>query len=483
MIQNRRSLLIATGFTAAALALPARAQTGGEPQATNPLANGRPGPDARRFTSPAVEAAIAAVRAHLGDEGARGRLGLMFGNCFPNTLDTTVEFAEVDGRPDTFVITGDIPAMWLRDSSAQVQPYVPLATEDPALQRLLAGVIHRQNACILIDPYANAFNKGPTGSPFASDETEMKPDVWERKWELDSLCYPVRLAHAYWKATGDTSPFDADWRRAARLSLDTMKVQQRKDGPGPYSNKRVTSWSPDMVPGQGFGNPIRPVGLITSLFRPSDDASLYLFLVPSNMFAVVSLRQMAEMHETIVGDAGFAAECRALADEVDAALVSHARVRHPTRGWVWAYEVDGYGNALFMDDANAPNLLSTPYFGYGSTDDETYRTTRALILSDDNPWFHAGSEAEGLGSPHTPGRRVWPIAIAMRALTSTDDDEILTCLRQLVSTDANTGFMHEAFDVDDPATFSRPWFAWANTLFGELVLGLYRERPELLLRV
>ena len=482
MIQNRRSLLIATGLSAAALALPVRAQTVEAPP-TNPLANGRPDPDARRFTSPAVEATISAVQGHLGTEGLRGRLGLMFGNCFPNTLDTTVEPGEIDGRPDTFVITGDIPAMWLRDSSAQVQPYVPLAFEDPALQRLLAGVIHRQTACILIDPYANAFNKGPSGSPFQSDETEMKLEVWERKWELDSLCYPVRLAHTYWKATGDVSPFDADWRRAARLSLDTMKVQQRKDGPGPYSNKRVTSWSPDMVPGQGFGNPIRPVGLIASLFRPSDDASLYLFLVPSNMFAVVSLRQMAEMHEAIAGDAAFAVECRALADEVDAALRAHARVRHPTRGWVWAYEVDGYGNALFMDDANAPNLLSTPYFGYGGADDETYRTTRALILSGDNPWFHAGVAAEGLGSPHTPGRRVWPIAIAMRALTSNDDEEMLTALRQLVSTDAGTGFMHEAFDVDDPATFSRPWFAWANTLFGELVLGLYRDRPDLLLRV
>ncbi|WP_240623334.1 glycoside hydrolase family 125 protein [Brevundimonas lutea] len=473
---NRRVLLGATAGLAAVGVAAAQ-------NPAHPLTAGRLIPTARRFHSAAVERAIAEVQAHLGVDGTRGRLGALFANCFPNTLDTTVEVGEIDGKPDTFVVTGDIPAMWLRDSSAQVHPYIPLATDDPGLARLLAGVINRQTSQILLDPYANAFNRGPTGSPHQTDETEMRPELWERKWELDSLCYPIRLAHDYWRATGDTVPFDDAWRRAGRLSVETMKVQQRKDGPGPYSNKRETSWSPDMVPGQGWGNPIRPTGLIASLFRPSDDAAMFLFLVPSNMFAVVSLRQLATMHEALFNDAAFAAECRALADEVDAALMAHARVRHPARGWVWAYEVDGYGNALFMDDANAPSLISAPYFGYGAADEPTYAATRGLILSDDNPYFHKGVSAEGVGSPHTPGRRVWPIAITMRALTSRDDEEILTALRMLVATDAGTGFMHEAFDVDDPMQFSRPWFAWANTLFGELVLTLYRTRPDLLLRV
>lgn len=482
---GRRQLLIGAGL-ASATAATARAQEpalSGEPQATNPLAHGRPGPGSRRFRSEAVDRAAADVQRHLGAEGARGKLGRMFANCLPNTLDTTVELGEVDGRPDTFVITGDIPAMWLRDSSAQVWPYVALAKEDAPLRHLLAGVIRRQTASILLDPYANAFNKGLTGSPFASDETEMRPGVWERKWELDSLCYPIRLAHGYWRETGDASPFDDDWRRAGRLSVETMRVQQRKDGPGPYSNKRKTSWSPDMVPGQGFGNPVRPVGLICSLFRPSDDAATFLFLVPSNMFAVVSLRQLAEMHERLFGDVAFAGECRALADEVEAALKAHALIEHPTAGRVWAYEVDGFGSRVMMDDANAPNLISAPYFGYCPEDDADYLRTRALILSAGNPWFHSGKAGEGIGSPHTPGRRVWPIAIAMRALTSTDDGEIMTALRTLIATDAETGFMHEAFDVDDASTFTRPWFAWANSLFGELVLTLYRTRPELLRRV
>lgn len=478
---DRRSLLI--GAAAASAAPTVRAQAAGEPQPTNPLANGRPGPAARHFRSRAVDQTIEQVQRHLGRAGARGRLAELFGNCFPNTLDTTVEQGTLDGGPDTFVITGDIPAMWLRDSSAQVWPYVALAAEDPELKTLLAGVIRRQARQILLDPYANAFNKGPTGSPFATDETVMRPEIWERKYELDSLCYPVRLAYGYWKATGDVSPFDAAWRQASRLSVETMKVQQRFDGPGPYSHKRVTSWSPDMAPGQGFGHPVKPVGLIASMYRPSDDAAIFLFLVPSNMFAVVSLWQLAEMHEALFGDGAFAVECRALAAQVEAALEAFGLVENPTAGRVWAYEVDGYGGQVFMDDANAPNLISAPYFGYRTVDDEAYQRTRSLIFSDGNPWFHKGRAAEGVGSPHTPGRRIWPIALTMRALTSRDDEEILTALRTLVATDAGTGFMHEAFDADDPATFSRPWFAWANTLFGELVLKLYRERPELLLRV
>lgn len=478
---DRRRLLLAAAAVSAAPA--ATAQTAGEQQPQNPLANGRPGPNARNFTSPAVDSVIARVRDHLGEAGARGKLAGLFENCFPNTLDTTVEWEMADNLPDTFVITGDIPAMWLRDSSAQVWPYVSLAPDDANLQSLLAGVIRRQARQILLDPYANAFNKAATGSPFATDETEMRPEVWERKWELDSLCYPIRLAHGFWKATGDVSPFDDAWRQAGRLSVETMRVQQRKEGPGPYSNKRATSWSPDMVPGQGFGNPVKPTGMICSLFRPSDDAGIFLFLVPSNMFAVVSLRQLAEMHETLFRDAAFAAECRALADEVDAGLKAHALVEHPVAGRVWAYEVDGYGGRVFMDDANAPNLISAPYFGYCATDDADYRRTRGLIYSGGNPWFHSGTAASGVGSPHTPGRRIWPIALVMRALTSRDDAEILEALRALITTDADTGFMHEAFDVDDPAKFSRPWFAWANSLFGELVLKLHRERPELLLQV
>ena len=442
-----------------------------------------PGRPARRaFTSPAIERAIDRVQRLLGSAGPAGKLGAIFANCFPNTLDTTVEYDE--SGPDTFVITGDIPAMWLRDSSAQLWPYLRFVHEDKRLGRLIAGAIRRQTRCILIDPYANAFNKDAVPSrDWANDETEMRPGVHERKWELDSPCAAIRLAHGYWRATGDASPFDADWRRASRLIVATMRAQQRKEGRGPYHFQRRGDWNPDSVPVGGWGNPVRPIGLIVSIFRPSDDATIFPFLVPSNMLAVVSLRRLAEMHERLFGDAAFAADCRRLANEVEAALRAEALVRHPRRGLVWAYEVDGYGNALFMDDANAPNLLSLPYFGCCAPGDPAYRSTRALVLSGDNPWFQRGRAGEGLGSPHTPEGRIWPIGIAMRALTSLDDAEILHCLRMLVATDAGTGFMHEAFDKDDPTKFTRPWFAWANSLFGELVLKLVDERPSLLRRL
>ncbi|MFQ5690406.1 MAG: glycoside hydrolase family 125 protein [Gemmatimonadota bacterium] len=437
----------------------------------------------RRFVSPAVEERITRVKAEVGDE----ELAWLFENCFPNTLDTTVEHGTVEGRPDTFVITGDIEAMWLRDSSAQVWPYLPLAVADPALRRLLAGVIHRQTRCILIDPYANAFNRGPTGSRWAKDLTNMKPELHERKWEVDSLCYPIRLAHGYWKATGDASPFDHEWTQAMASVLRTFREQQRVDGPGPYRFQRVTARASDTVAGGGYGNPIRPVGLIVSIFRPSDDATIFPFLVPSNHFAVVSLRQLAEMLRALAereGEGGtrhrLAAECVALADEVAAALERHAIVEHPDLGHVFAYEVDGFGNRLHMDDANVPSLLALPYLGCCRFQDPLYLNTRAFALGESNPYFFRGRVAEGVGSPHTGADRVWPLALIMRAMTSDSDEEIGRCLAWLKASHAGTGFMHESFHKDDPARFTRGWFAWANTLFGELVLKLHAERPHLL---
>jgi meiotically up-regulated gene 157 (Mug157) protein len=310
----------------------------------------------------------------------------------------------------------------------------------------------------------------------------MRPELHERKWEIDSLCYTVRLAHGYWKTTGDTSVLDADWRDAARLIVRTFKDQQRKDGPGPYKFQRMTAVSYDTVPLGGYGNPTRKVGLIHSMFRPSDDACLYPFLVPSNLFAVISLRQLAEIFDEEIGDPDFADECGALADGVEEAVREHAVAEHPAHGRVYAYEVDGFGNALFIDDANVPSLLALPYLGAARSSDTVYQATRRLVLSDDNPYFFSGSAAEGIGGPHVGLDMVWPLGITMRALTSTDADEIRHCLHMLKKTHAGTGFMHESFHKDDPCRFTRSWFAWANTLFGELIVTLHDERPELLAR-
>ncbi len=471
---TRRNALRTTALAALAVSL-GRARASAQPAGPGQVPR-RPAPADRRFTSPAVEATIVEVKRELADP----ELAWLFENCFPNTLDTTVRFVERAGRPDTFVITGDIPAMWLRDSSAQVWPYLPLAKQDPALQKLLAGVVRRQARCILIDPYANAFNDGPTGGEWANDRTAMKPELHERKWEIDSLCYPVRLAYGYWTATGDASVFDPEWRESARAIVRTLREQQRRNGDGPYRFERVTARAIDTLPLDGRGNPTRKVGLVHSGFRPSDDACIFPYLVPSNHFAVVSLRQLAEISGAATRDAALAAECRALADEVAGALKQHALVEHPRHKKLWAYEVDGFGNALFMDDANVPSLLSLPYLGCCAADDPDYRRTRQLVLSDDDPYFFRGRSAEGVGGPHIGPGMVWPLGITMRALTSTDEHEIRACLRTLRDTHAGTGFMHESFSADDPARFTRPWFAWANTLFGELVLKLRAERPRIL---
>ncbi len=439
----------------------------------------RPAVRLRKFQSKAVEETIKEVKSFLGDT----ELAWLFENCFPNTLDTTVSYGEKTGRPDTFVITGDINAMWLRDSTAQVWPYVSLTPSDSKLRDLIAGVINRQVKCIHIDPYANAFNDGPGQSEWMTDLTDMKPELHERKWEIDSLCYPVRLAHGYWKATGDTSVFDVSWAEAMRLVIRTFRQQQRKEGQGPYRFQRVTAWQTDTVAGGGFGNPVNPVGLIVSVFRPSDDATIWPFLIPSNYFAVKSLRQIAEIAEAVLKDAKLVTEAASLADEVEAALKKYARANHPEYGEVIAYETDGYYNNSFMDDANVPSLLAMPYLGTIDRNDELYLRTRNFVLSKSNPWYFSGKMGHGIGSPHTGINRVWPIAITMRALTANNDYDIVSSLKMLKNTHAATGFMHESFMKDDPTQFTRKWFAWANTLFGELVLETYRTRPELLKEV
>ena len=439
----------------------------------------RPARSDRAFVSEEVERVIAEVAARIKDP----KLRQMFINCFPNTLDTTVRFKMKDGAPDTFVITRDIPAMWLRDSSAQLWPYLNLCQADKDLQIMIAGLIRRQADCILLDPYANAFNDGPIGSPWESDFTQhMIKELHERKWEIDSLCYPIRIAYRYWQLTGDASVFTDTWHKAMELVLRTFREQQRKDGRGPYSFYRECDKATDSNINNGFGAPVRPVGLLFSAFRPSDDATQYGFLVPSNMFAVTSLRQLAEIESKVLHHDAFAQECRALADEVEAALQKYAVVEHPKYGRIYAYEVDGYGNYTMMDDANVPSLLALPYMGWGKADDPIYRNTRNFVWSEDNPYFFRGKAGEGIGGPHVGLDFPWPMSLILKGLTADSADEQYECLTMLRNTDGGTGFMHESFHKDDARNFTRSWFAWANTLFGELVLHVADTHPEVLQR-
>lgn len=429
----------------------------------------RPAPEDRLFVSKAVDAKIEEVASMLTNE----KLAWMFSNCYPNTLDTTIH---PNGENDTFVYTGDIHAMWLRDSGAQVWPYLQLINEDEDLRKLLAGVIHRQFKCICIDPYANAFYKEPDKlGEWKSDYTRMQPGTHERKWEIDSHCYPIRLAYEYWKISGDSSVFSDVWLQSIQLTLQTFREQQRKENLGPYRFMRRTERPFDTMSNDGFGAPVKPVGLIASAFRPSDDATIFQFLVPSNFFAVTSLRKAAEILTEVNDRQDLAQQCLELAAEVEEALKKYAVYDHPEFGPIYAYEVDGFGNQLLMDDANVPSLLAMPYLGDVDVNDPIYQNTRRFVWSENNPYFFRGKAGEGIGGPHIGYYYAWPMSIMMKAFTSQNDEEIKWCIEMLMNTDAGTGFMHESFYVNNPQRFTRKWFAWQNGLFGELILKLIKD--------
>jgi meiotically up-regulated gene 157 (Mug157) protein len=437
----------------------------------------RPPKSKRTFTSQSVDDLILEVKAHIKDK----QLAWMFENCYPNTLDTTVDYELIGGKPDTFIITGDIDAMWLRDSTAQVWPYMPLINKDNKLKNLVEGLIRRQVKCILIDPYANAFYKDLNKvSHWNDDIPRPVPGVHERKWEIDSLCYAIRLSYDYYKRTKDASVFDENWNNAMRLVVDTFRTEQRQNGKSPYKFIRKTSNMIDSPVFDGTGRPTQFTGLIHSMFRPSDDATLYPFLIPSNIFASISLRQLEDIYKNTLKDQAFASECQSFADDIDQAITDYAVKKHLEFGDIYAYEIDGFGNTVFMDDANVPSLMSLAYLNPELKSDEIYQNTRKFLLSENNPYYLKGKAAEGQGSPHTGKSSIWPMGIILRAITTTDDDEIKNCLKMLKATHADTGFMHESFNKDDSNDFTRSWFAWANTLFGELIIKIYNEKPELL---
>ena len=430
----------------------------------------------RKFVSKAVEEAIIKVK----NISANKETAWLFENCFANTLDTTVDFEVINDKPDTYVITGDIDAMWLRDSSAQVWPYLTLIKADKHLQEMVKGVINRQVKCVLLDPYANAFYKDENKiSEWKSDLTTMKPGIHERKWEVDSLCYPMRLAYGYWKQTGDVSPFDNAWKEAIKLILKTFKAQQRINDEGPYTFQRTTAWATDGVPLAGYGYPAKKIGLIHSMFRPSDDATVFPFLIPSNIFAAITLQDLSTLFSRGLKDNTMANECLNFSKQLFESIEAYGTIEHKKFGKIYAYEVNGFGSYNLMDDANVPSLLSIPYLST-SFNKKVVENTRRFVLSNDNPFFFKGSAGEGIGGPHIGIDYIWPLSIIMRGLTSTNDAEISNCITMLQKSNAGTGFMHESFYKNDAAKFTRKWFAWANTIYGEFILKVYNERPHLL---
>lgn len=402
-------------------------------------------------------------------KAGRPALADSFEKCYPNTLETTTELCD-DGT--AFVFTGDIPAMWLRDSSAQVRHYLPLTKKDPQIRRIIEGLIAKQAECILNDAYANAFNRDASGKCWAEDETEFKnPLAWERKYETDSLCYPVSLAYLYWKASGSTAHFTENFKSACKRILEVFKTEQHHEN-SKYFFIRENCPPSDTLLCNGKGNPVSYTGMTWSGFRPSDDACRYGYLIPSNMFAVVILGYMEEI---FFNDSEISLAAKGLKKQIDEGIKKYGIYDHPVFGKIYAYETDGFGNYTLMDDANVPSLLSIPYLGYVSADDEIYKNTRKFILSKENPYYYEGKAAKGIGSPHTPERYIWHISLSMQGLTSKDEAEKKYLLDLFENSTAGTGYMHEGFDVDDPYNFTRSWFAWANSIFSEFILSVFDE--------
>lgn len=387
--------------------------------------------------------------------------------CFLNTIETTVKHLE-DGS--YFVITGDIPAMWLRDSAAQVKPYVAFAREDADLREILRGVIARQAFYVCVDPYSNAFNAEESGEIFGyKDESDFASGwIWERKYEVDSLCAPLYLAYEYYTATGDREIFTPGFRRMIEIILKTFTDQQHHEDT-PYYFIRSDCPESDTLSNKGRGAPVSYTGMTWSGFRPSDDACKYGYLIPANMMAVVALKYAASLATDGYGDAALQERCIALANEIDDGIQAYGIVEHPKYGRIYAYETDGFGNYNLMDDANSPSLLAIPYLGYRKAHDPIYQNTRWFILSKENPYYYEGKVARGIGSPHTPQNYIWHISLIMQILTSSDPAEVQECLSAIARTHAGTNFMHEGFDVNNPACFTREWFAWANTLFAQMM--------------
>lgn len=384
--------------------------------------------------------------------------------CFESTMLSAM--TELDGT--TYVLTGDIPAMWLRDSSAQATPYLPVAAQDAETARILKNMLARQFFYINLDPYANAFNGKPDGGGH-KDDTGFDSDwIWERKYEIDSLCYPFWFADRLYAATGDISIFDDAYIAAARRAVSTLQTELHHSRDSAYRFIRTGEYAHDTLDNGGRGAPAVYTGMTWSAFRPSDDKCRYPYFIPGNLFAAHTLNLLARTF-TDIGLTDDALKMRKLSLTVRQSVHEHGIVNTPQFGKIYAYETDGEGNFLFADDANVPSLLALPYLGCCKKDDPLYQNTRRFVLSEQNPYFYRGTFGEGVGSPHTPDGYIWHISIILRALTATDMSEVAACFRSLRRTHAGTFRMHESFDKDAPERFTRPWFAWADSLFAVLV--------------
>ncbi|GAM85146.1 hypothetical protein ANO11243_031500 [Dothideomycetidae sp. 11243] len=469
------------------------------------LSSQRPDSSCRTFSLPVVEDAISNVSAQIADPD----LARLFQNAFPSTLDTTVKWkgtANDTGEELTFVITGDIDAMWLRDSANQMHSYSALLTPSTlpdSLASLYRGVINLQARYILTAPFCQSFQPptesglAPSVNSAASSDAVFpaypNASVFECKYELDSLAAFLQVSTDYFSATGDGPFFGSySWVSAVQAVLQTanemMITTYSANGSvnaNPYAFTRQSNRATETLSNDGAGNPTQNgTGLIRSAFRPSDDATIYQFLIPSNMQFSHFLAGSADIMEALNTSTtcSLASQMRSMADTIRAGISAHAIVKSAAGDDVFAYEIDGYGSANIMDDANIPSLLSTPLIGYLNSSDPIYASTREMILSTQNPYWATGPVISAVGGPHDGPGHAWPMAAIVRALTSTDDDEIADQIRMILASTDGLGLIHESIWAYDASQYTRPWFAWANGLFGQLIVQLAKERPQVLQR-
>jgi meiotically up-regulated gene 157 (Mug157) protein len=377
---------------------------------------------------------------------------------FQSGLTNTLRQSKRTSDGTVYVQTGDIPAEWQRDASAQVRPYLLFAKTDPQVAVFLRAVIAREGKNLRKDPYANAF----------TDDYR----VWEEKFELDSLAYPILLAWTYWKVTDDRSIFTPDLSLAFDQALHTMIVEQHHNQRSNYKNHTG-------MPNKGLGNPVVYTGMIWSGYRPSDDPCMYNYLIPSEMMAVQALAALAEIEQSVYHDRTKAQKSMSLRLAVHDGIQRYGIVHTAKYGDVYAYEVDGHGNNLLLDDANIPSLLSAPYLGYGTANDITYQNTRKFVLSSDNPNYHVGTIARGIGSEHTHNNYIWPLSLLMQGFTSQSQSETDGVMDEVIASSTAEHVLYESFDPNDSRRYTRKDFGWPNALFAEFVLTHLQGKPAL----
>ncbi|VBB79922.1 Putative protein of unknown function similar to meiotically up-regulated gene 157 protein of Schizosaccharomyces pombe [Podospora comata] len=492
----------------------------------------RPRPSCRTFTLPEVEDTIISMKQVIKDPD----LFRLFENCFPNTLDTAITWKGLSWRnassylptdinsPDptpkptgnndpeeelTFITTGDIPAMWLRDSAHQLTSYSPLLTPSnstSSLASLYRGLINLQARYILTAPTAMPSSPPPESliPPPQSDDSPTDhiypplpsspgspKTVHECKYELDSLASFLSLIHTYLTQTSDT-PFLTTslnllpaLKRILSITTDLQTGTYSRTGTvsyAPYQFQRLTTISTETLPNAGSGPPFHPgTNLVRSAFRPSDDACTYQGFIPGNMMFSSYLSLLSPYISPI--SPSTSKKISKLAAEIRAGIEDHGRIDHRLYGRIYAYEIDGYGSHSLMDDANIPSLLSAPLLGgYLDRRDETYQRTRRFALSQMNPYYMFGPVLNATGGPHIGPGMAWPMGLIVQALTSDDDDEIYSCIKQLLSSTDGLGLMHESVNTHSVSVWTRHWFSWANGLFGQLILDVNKRKPHLLAR-